>query len=200
MKFFLYAAAILAVLGTPASAEVSEPEIIVNGHPAPQVEVVMISPGVARLEFGPVYPVFLNKVPSQVRVLVSGIDESKKGTAYLARLMQTPFLEQMMCWQQVKRIFSGSVACGILDGVHANIVIDVGNHRNEVFVLYPVLLEKDTGDLLAFVAHPENARYWLRCQRRTDKVSGFYIDGQGTITIASPEQMRSYEASYCVGK
>ncbi len=199
MKFFGYyklaLVAIAALASAPARSQ--DAEIVVTGDVATTAEVVMISPGVASIEMGPLYGVFLDTVPEGVNPHMEQGDVSGKGIAHVAKWRKTPYQHALICWKEAGSHWDDAPACGEVDGGQVSVTINLGDRRNEVFALVPVAIDATTREQLTWVAHPENTQTQLRCGSREDMASVFAIDGQGTITIANEAERARYQTTYC---
>ncbi|OGI22521.1 MAG: hypothetical protein A2808_03420 [Candidatus Moranbacteria bacterium RIFCSPHIGHO2_01_FULL_55_24] len=202
MKFFVHAiAVVMAVAGgseVPAFGQEAEP-IVVEGDVATTAEVYPVSPGIAVIEMGPIYGVFLDTFPEGINAHLAEPDKSGKGTAYVAKLKRTPFDSAFICWRGVRKYWHALPACGVKDGSRVSVTIDVGSRRNELFGMVPVAIDRETGTQVAWIAHPENTQTQAKCRESEDTVSVFSVDGAGTISIATPAQMASYRSQYCQG-
>ena len=199
MKFFLRVAVSAFLFGTPALAnEVSGVEVtgVIQETTA---DVFPLSPGVARIEMGPLYGVFLNEVPPEVTTYSSDSDQSGKGTVYMTRWQNMPYTKERVCFKEPGARWNSAPMCGVMLGTMASITIDVGARRNQSFALVPVVIDRDTNEILSWIAHPKNTQTQLRCGSQEDTASVFYVDEAGTIGIATPEQVRAYASTYCKG-
>jgi hypothetical protein len=203
MKFFnmVCSAAVSICFISSAMAqtlpEVDEDEIVVQGDAATSAEVFPVSPGVATIEIGPLYGVFLNLKPDDVQAHLVQNDKSGKGTAYVAKLRKTSLRDSLVCLKEVGANWHKAPACAKVDGTRVSITLNLGTRRGELFALVPVALDPGTQEQLAWIAHPENTQTQLRCEQGANMASVFWIDDAGTIAIATETQMRAYEKIYC---
>lgn len=201
MHRFLFLWAGLSLFGSVAYAQDSGNDILVTGrYQATLATITPVAPGQARLEMTPVYQVGMDAPPPDAGSSLSkGSDLSGKGTVYIARAGRKAMLAgRVVCW----RIQSVGQACGSLDGNRTAAVLNVGNRRNQMIVAYPVMLDHEGGQQIAFVAHPQNTQYQLRCTRtgQEDTQTFLFVDEQGVIRMPTAAQVERYMAdhqSYC---
>lgn len=195
MKYLFLIAAALC-LGSAALAQDGQ-EIVVRGGDETTAAVFPIAPGIAEVEMGPVYGVFLGPAPETVRVRHHAPDRSGKGEASVGAILpQTLRVPTGVCWIPIRMALAAE-ACAPLELRSVRVTVNVGGLRDAPFGMYPVFVNPETGVRLAFAAHPENTQTLMRCERGTDMASVFYVDAEGLISIATSEQMRRYADQYC---
>jgi len=198
MKFFILFFCAVFSLALPAQAEETNDEIIVTGGTETTADVQYVSPGVATIEMGPLYGVFLNSVPEGIQTQFSGTDVSGRGVAHVAKWRKTPYDSgALVCWREVGPRWSNPPLCGTVEGATSLATINLGDRRSEVFALVPMVLDANTKSHLAWIAHPENTRVQLQCHGGESMASVFAIDTQGVITIANDAERARYQATHC---
>jgi hypothetical protein len=200
MKFLELYFVVMLAWSTPAYAAEyvpEEPEIVVTGDVATMAQVYYESEGVATIEMGPLYGVFLDTVPSDVTPHMKQNDVSGKGIAHVAKWRKTPYKNALICFREVGVNWDNPPSCAEVDGTQVSVMINLHDRRNEVFALVPVAVDVTTKAHIAWVAHPENTQMQLRCGNQEDMASIFAIDGAGVITIATAEERARYQSTYC---
>lgn len=161
--------------------------------------ITQVSPGKAVLHFTNIYAVFLNGVPSNVRAHLVEADHSGKGMAYVVDVASNPALANLFLGLRgTGNDWNTQVSAPIVKG-SADVTIDVGATRKQIFALVPVLIS-DPGarDVVAWGSHPQNTRRMFKCPglKDPDMLSVFAVDGAGRIRVATDEEAAQYQKHY----
>lgn len=158
--------------------------------------IKQVAPGKAVFAVKDLNAVFLNSVPSTVKANFSDTDASGKGKAYIVDVASNPALAKLqLCWRGVGSDWD-TLACGPINAGRAEVTIDVGQARGQVFILVPVLM--DGKKQIAWAAHPENTRVMLDCpkMKHPDMASAFVVNQAGIIDVASEKEVAHYAKHY----
>lgn len=163
------------------------------------LEIKQVVPGKATLHFTNIYAVFLNGVPNDVRAHLVEADHSGKGTAYVVNVASNPALSNLLLGLRgTGSDWNTQASAPIVNG-SADVTIDVGAARKQVFALVPVLIKDQRArDVVAWGSHPRNTRRLFNCPglKDPDMLSVFTVDANGIIRIATDAEADRYQKHY----
>lgn len=165
-----------------------------------QLEMItQVAPGKAVLHTVNIYAVFLDSmpIPAGVQVHFTEADYSGKGTSRVASTTN-PALKLFFCWRGAGGDWEKQACASIVNG-NADVTIDVGETRGQIFSLTPVILENPNDrQIVAWGSHPQNTRRLLECpgMKNPDMRSIFVVDPNGRIRVAFDKEATRYQKHY----
>lgn len=163
------------------------------------LDIQQMSAGKATFVTTSINAVYLGSLPEGVRVHYTAADTSDQGlTAYVVSVATNAVLaNQQLCWRGVGSDWK-TMSCAPMTAGKSEVEIDVGSVRSQVFALVPIIASADGKKQIAWAAHPQNSAVMLDCPGlpHQDMASVFSVNADGTIGIATQDEVATYQRHY----